>query len=63
MESAGNYVNLDNGGQIYPLPSTLADLSKPLAAKGFYRTHRYYTVNFSAFTGVIAFALTLILSL
>lgn len=48
MESAGNYVNLHSGGRIYPLRSTLADLSKRLAEKGFCRTHRSYAVNFSA---------------
>jgi len=48
MESAGNYVNLHSNGRIYPLRSTLADLSKRLAEKGFCRTHRSYAVNFSA---------------
>jgi hypothetical protein len=48
MESAGNYVNLHAGGRIYPLRSTLADLSKRLAEKGFCRVHRSYAVNFSA---------------
>lgn len=48
MESAGNYVNLHSAGRIYPLRSTLADLSKRLAEKGFCRTHRSYAVNFSA---------------
>jgi hypothetical protein len=48
MGSAGNYVNLHSGGRIYPLRSTLADLSKRLAEKGFCRTHRSFAVNFSA---------------
>jgi hypothetical protein len=48
MESAGNYVNLHSGGRIYPLRSTLGDLTKRLAEKGFCRTHRSYAVNFSA---------------
>lgn len=48
MESAGNYVNLHSAGRIYPLRSTLAELTKRLAEKGFCRTHRSYAVNFSA---------------
>jgi hypothetical protein len=48
MESAGNYVNLHSGGRIYPLRSTLAELSRRLTEKGFCRTHRSYAVNFSA---------------
>lgn len=48
MESSGNYVNLHSGGRIYPLRSTLSDLSQRLAEKGFIRTHRSYAVNFSA---------------
>jgi hypothetical protein len=48
MESAGNYVNLHSAGRIYPLRSTLADLTKRLAVKGFCRTHRSYAVNFLA---------------
>lgn len=48
MESAGNYVNLHSAGRIYPLRSTLSDLSHRLKEKGFSRTHRSYAVNFSA---------------
>jgi DNA-binding LytR/AlgR family response regulator len=48
MESAGNYVNLQSGGRIYPLRFTLVDLSKRLAEKGFCRTHHSFAVNFSA---------------
>lgn len=48
MESAGNYVNLYSDGRIYPLRSTLADLTLRLTEKGFSRTHRSYAVNFSA---------------
>jgi DNA-binding LytR/AlgR family response regulator len=48
MESAGNYVNLYSDGRIYPLRSTLADLTLRLAEKGFSRTHRSYAVNYSA---------------
>jgi DNA-binding LytR/AlgR family response regulator len=48
MKTAGNYVNLESGGRIYPLSSTLENLSKRLAEKGFCRTHHPYPVNFSA---------------
>ena len=45
MESSGNYVNLYSGGRIYPLRSTLAELTDRLRSKGFSRIHRSYAVN------------------
>lgn len=45
MESAGNYVNLHSAGRIYPLRSTLAELSERLKSKGFSRIHRSFAVN------------------
>lgn len=48
MESAGNYVNLYSSGRIYPLRSTLTELSERLKSKGFSRIHRSYAVNHNA---------------
>jgi hypothetical protein len=48
MESSGNYVNLHSNGRIYPLRSTLVELTARLQDKGFCRTHRSYAVNYSA---------------
>ncbi|MGJ8679772.1 LytR/AlgR family response regulator transcription factor [Paraglaciecola sp.] len=45
MESAGNYVNLYSKGRVYPLRSTLSQISQRLLTKGFCRTHRSYAVN------------------
>lgn len=45
MEASGNYVNLYSGGRIYPLRSTLAELTERLRTKGFSRIHRSYAVN------------------
>lgn len=48
MESSGNYVNLYSGGRIYPLRSTLAQLTERLQTKGFSRIHRSYAINHNA---------------
>ncbi|WP_105104057.1 LytR/AlgR family response regulator transcription factor [Microbulbifer pacificus] len=45
IESAGNYVNLHSRGRIYPLRSTLKDISERLAPAGFSRIHRGLVVN------------------
>lgn len=45
MESAGNYVNLYSKGRVYPLRSTLSQISQRLLSKGFCRTHRSFAVN------------------
>lgn len=48
LESCGNYVNLHSMGRIYPLRTTLAELSARLQSKGFSRIHRSYAVNHNA---------------
>ncbi len=45
MEACGNYVNLHSGGRIYPLRSTLAQLTEQLGQQGFSRVHRSFAVN------------------
>lgn len=45
LESNGNYVNMHASGRIYPLRSTLAQLTERLTAKGFVRVHRSFAVN------------------
>lgn len=48
MEASGNYVNLYSNGRIYPLRSTLTELSERLKTKGFSRIHRSYAINHDA---------------
>lgn len=45
LESSGNYVNLHSKGRIYPLRSTLSQLTTRLENIGFSRVHRSYAVN------------------
>lgn len=45
LESSGNYVNLHSKGRIYPLRSTLAQLTQRLDKAGFSRVHRSFGVN------------------
>lgn len=45
LESSGNYVNLHSKGRIYPLRSTLSQLTKRLEPVGFSRIHRSFGVN------------------
>ncbi|WP_102797905.1 LytR/AlgR family response regulator transcription factor [Bowmanella denitrificans] len=52
LESAGNYVNLYSQGRIYPLRSTLNELSERLQSKGFSRIHRSYAVNHQAIDNI-----------
>lgn len=48
MEASGNYVNLYAGGRIYPLRSTLSQLTERLAKRNFSRVHRSHAVNHGA---------------
>lgn len=45
LEASGNYVNLHSKGRIYPLRSTLSQLTKRLNTIGFSRVHRSFGVN------------------
>jgi len=48
IESSGNYVNLHSKGRIYPLRSTLAQITQRLSTVGFSRIHRSHAINQSA---------------
>lgn len=52
LESAGNYVNLHINKRIYPLRSTLTQLSQRLESKGFCRIHRSYAVRLDAIKSI-----------
>lgn len=52
IESAGNYVNLHSNGRIYPLRSTLAQITKRLAPVGFTRIHRSHVINHHAIDNI-----------
>jgi len=45
LQACGNYVNLHSQGRIYPLRSTLAQLTEQLGGQGFSRVHRSFAVN------------------
>lgn len=47
IESSGNYVNLYSKERIYPLRSTLANITERLETVGFSRIHRSHTINHS----------------
>ncbi len=45
LESSGNYVNVHVGERIYPIRSTMAELTDALVNQGFCRIHRSFGVN------------------
>lgn len=54
-ESAGNYVNLHSQGRIYPLRTTLTQLSKRLELAGFSRIHRSFGINHKSLDNISYF--------
>lgn len=52
LKSAGNYVSLMKAGDEYLVRGTMTRLSKTLAAAGFVRVHRGYTVNLEHVQGL-----------
>lgn len=52
IESAGNYVNIRVGEQVYPLRETMAGISEYLSSRGFCRTHRSAIVNLDRVTEI-----------
>lgn len=52
LESAGNYVNLHSNGRIYPLRTTLSQLTKRLTSVGFSRIHRSFGINHHAIDNI-----------
>ncbi|WJG08104.1 LytTR family DNA-binding domain-containing protein [Aliiglaciecola sp. LCG003] len=52
LESAGNYVNLYQGGRIYPLRGTLGNTLQRIESMGFSRIHRSHGVNHAAIDNI-----------
>lgn len=52
LESSGNYVNLHIGNRVYPLRTTMSNISKQLTSKGFCRIHRSHAIRLDAIESI-----------